>query len=321
MFSSRNCLTRILFSTLFLIGAVSPLIAATTVTLQSSSSPSAGQPGVTTLTLTGSNYPSGTIPPANVTITMTPATSGAGPSASIQPTAVTTIVGSSRRMSFQIPTSIQVSTPTSYQISVSGTTSSGIAFISGNEAALTINPAASISVSPNSGQAGQTLTVTINGQYTNFVQGASEANFGAGISVAGGSEGGFGLLTVTNPTTATAQLSIDPAISAGLRTIQVSTGVQKATLSSGFTVSSLALPPVLNPIPDQNGAEGKLISFQVSGSDQNGYTLTFSATGLPLGATFDPPSRTFAWTPVSGQAGNYTVTFTVNNGFLSASQP
>ena len=61
-----------------------------------------------------------------------------------------------------------------------------------------------LSVSPNSGQQGQqTLSVTITGQNTHFVQGTTTASFGAGITVAS--------LTVNSPTTATAVINIDPS--------------------------------------------------------------------------------------------------------------
>ena len=35
----------------------------------------------------------------------------------------------------------------------------------------------------------------------------------------------------------------------------------------------------------------------------DGDTLTYSASNLPVGATFDPATRTFSWTPEDGQAG------------------
>jgi len=45
------------------------LLAATTITLTPTTSPSTGQPGVTVMSVTGSGFPSGTIPAANVTVT------------------------------------------------------------------------------------------------------------------------------------------------------------------------------------------------------------------------------------------------------------
>src|SRR2546425_7098860 len=61
---------------------------------------------------------------------------------------------STRRVTFLIPSSIVVSVPTAFQVSISGTTSRGKQFASINTASLTINPHASISLLvPNAGQA------------------------------------------------------------------------------------------------------------------------------------------------------------------------
>jgi len=57
----------------------------------------------------------------------------------------------------------------------------------------------------------------------------------------------------------------------------------------------------------------------VTGSDPDGGTLTYSASGLPSGASFNASTRTFSWTPSSTQSGSYNVTFTVSDGSLSAS--
>ncbi len=69
---------------------------------------------------------------------------------------------------------------------------------------VTVNGAAPAiaSVSPNNGRQGQTLTVNITGQNTNFVQGTTTASFGVGIAVTS--------LTVSSPTAAAAVINIDP---------------------------------------------------------------------------------------------------------------
>jgi len=72
--------------------------------------------------------------------------------------------------------------------------------------------------------------------------------------------------------------------------------------------------PVLNPIGDKTVPEGQTLTFTVSGSDPDGDRLTFSTGQLPAGATFDPVSKTFSWTPDFDQAGTYRVTFRVTDG-------
>ena len=79
------------------------------VTLSPVASPSTAQPGVTVVNVTGSNFPSGTITPAQVTVNLVPATTGPAMTASV--TAVTTIVGSTRRITFQF-TGANVTSPT-----------------------------------------------------------------------------------------------------------------------------------------------------------------------------------------------------------------
>src|SRR5207249_6685582 len=97
-------------------------MAESTVTLNPSASPSTGQPAVTVISLTGSGFPSGTIPPGNVTVTLEPAAADR-PSGTTTATAVTTLFGTTERVTFQVPSSIKVSSPTSYHVSVTGSTS------------------------------------------------------------------------------------------------------------------------------------------------------------------------------------------------------
>jgi phospholipase C len=180
-------------------------------------SPNAGQAGITNLAITGSGFPSGTISPSNVTITLT---GGSGP-ISITPASVITVGGNIRRVTFAIPSEDSVSSPTVYQVSISGTSP---AFTS-NSVSLTVNPGAQItSLAPASGMLGQTIPVTITGQYTNFVKGSTTASFpaGSGITVSN--------FTVTSLTTATATLKVSAAATVQTDTMTVATGTQTATV-------------------------------------------------------------------------------------------
>jgi len=76
--------------------------------------------------------------------------------------------------------------------------------------------------------------------------------------------------------------------------------------------------PVLNAIGDKGINWGATLSFTISGSDANGDALTYSASNLPVGATFDPATQTFSWTPEDVQAGVYaSIRFQVSDGSLS----
>jgi hypothetical protein len=64
-------------------------------------------------------------------------------------------------------------------------------------------------------------------------------------------------------------------------------------------------PPVLGAIGNKSVSEGDLLQFTISATDPDGDSLVYSATNLPSGASFNPGTRTFTWTPGSGQAGSY----------------
>lgn len=212
--------------------------ASVAVTLSSATSPTTGQPGAT-INVTGSGFPTDAISASSVLVTLTPTTSSDA-AVTVPASALTTITGSVRRVTFQIPASVVVGSPAAYTISIAGTTLAGVGLSSSNDATLTISPSTSIvAVSPITGKAGQALSVTISGVGTNFVQGSTSATFGAGISVGGAAPGSFGPVTVTTPSTAIANLMIDASATPISQTIAVSTGdPQTSPLQNGFTVSS-----------------------------------------------------------------------------------
>ena len=72
-------------------------------------------------------------------------------------------------------------------------------------------------------------------------------------------------------------------------------------------------PPVLNPIGAKSVDEGNLLTFTVTASDPDGDGLTFSASNVPTGASFNSSSQVFSWTPDYGDAGIYNVQFTVTD--------
>ncbi len=75
-------------------------------------------------------------------------------------------------------------------------------------------------------------------------------------------------------------------------------------------------PPALNVIGNRAVHTGSQLSFTLSAFDPDGDHLTYSASGLPSGATFHADSRTFAWRPASSNVGSYPgVRFAVSDGF------
>jgi hypothetical protein len=76
-------------------------------------------------------------------------------------------------------------------------------------------------------------------------------------------------------------------------------------------------PPVLDTIGNQSTNEGQTLEFTVTATDPDGDLLTFSASELPDGASFDTETGIFSWTPRYDQAGVYEVRFEVSDGQLS----
>ena len=304
------------------LGAQTPVA----INLATTTAPSAGQPGITVLTLTCSRLPSGTITPANLSLTLQAAPGSSGPNLTANIMSFSALPASGGRITFQVAGG-NVSAPTPYQVSVSGTTSTGTTFLSSKPGALTINPPpAIVSINPNSGLQGQSLSVLISGQYTNYVQGATRANFGSGVSVGGAAEGQFGPVTVTSATTATAQITIDPAAVPGSQTVMVATGIQQASLAAGFTILAPSLLSV-NPASGQQGQVNEAITItglfthfaqgtsQVSlGSDitVNSVTVT-GATSISAVITV-PPTATVGGHTVAVTTGTESVSLT--NGFI-----
>jgi hypothetical protein len=105
--------------------------------------------------------------------------------------------------------------------------------------------------------------------------------------------------------------------------IIVSDGLAQDYEDITVTVNEVNQPPVLSPIGPKTVSVGNLLQFTVTASDSDmpTQTLTYSASNLPPGATFNPTTRVFSWTPTSGQAGVYpSVHFEVSDGYLTDSE-
>ena len=79
--------------------------------------------------------------------------------------------------------------------------------------------------------------------------------------------------------------------------------------------------PILQTIGNKMVYAETSLVFTLKAGDLDGDLLTYSAANLPPGASFDPDSRTFSWTPGANQAGSYpAVHFQVSDGSLTASE-
>jgi hypothetical protein len=103
-----------------------------------------------------------------------------------------------------------------------------------------------------------------------------------------------------------------------------SAAVGPVVVAEGATgVANLALvdpdgapPPVITPIGNRDVNETGALSFTVGATGGSG-SFSFAAFSLPRGASFDPATGEFTWTPASDQSGDYHVCFTVSDGETS----
>jgi len=91
---------------------------------------------------------------------------------------------------------------------------------------------------------------------------------------------------------------------------QSNTTTAVALLSNLMTkLPSLNLAPVLPPVSNQTIQKGQTLRLRVTATDPDNDPITYSANSLPTGATIDPVSGLFSWTPDASQGGAYTITF------------
>jgi hypothetical protein len=192
-------------------------------------------------------------------------------------------------------------------ISISNTTPIGyrtITLVTGSEFATSVlsaqnnpifqigpNSAALLSISPNSAPQGNSLPVTITASGTHFLQNATQISFTGGILSPE--------VTVTSPTTATAQLAVPANATIGLQNATVSTGGEIATLNNAFTVTGAT--PYLISVAPSSGVQGQTLDVILTG---NAYTT------FPVGV-YSPPFN-------GSMIANFTGEITVNKITVSA---
>jgi len=129
-----------------------------------------------------------------------------------------------------------------------------------------------------------------------------------------------------NPTTGAITWTPTEAQGPGSYTISVAVAdngspVLRATNSMSVTVTEVNTKPTLNSIPNYTLGIGGTINFQATATDPDipAQTLTFSLDVAPPGATINPNTVVFIWTPGANQAnGPQTVTIRVTESGAAA---
>jgi hypothetical protein len=192
----------------------------------------------------------------------------------------------------------------------------------------TVQPGTPIIVSfgPTSAQQGQTIPLTVNGQFTHFTQGTTQVSLGAGVTVSN--------ITVASTTSLTAQIAIDPNAAVGTRTLSVTTGSEVVSVPNVFNVQ-LATPILLtlNPGGGQQGQQNLSVAITglathfAQGTSQAsfgaGVTVVSLTVTSPTAATAViniDPAATLGTRTVTVTTGTEVASFT--NGFtVSAAVP
>lgn len=140
-------------------------------------------------------------------------------------------------------------------------------------------PPPSIStILPTFGRPGEVKLIAVTGLNTNFVQGTTKVDFGAGISV--------GIVTVSNPNALTVQISISASAAVGPHDVTITTGSEILSLSNGFAVQPATLvnqAPFVSAGPNQNvnllSAPLAFTAFQVPSGGSNTYAIANGPDG------------------------------------------
>lgn len=99
-------------------------------------------------------------------------------------------------------------------------------------------------------------------------------------------------------------------------TFIISDGEFNERTATTITVNHVNRSPSLDAVVAQSVDESAELRFTVSGNDndtEDSGLLIYSATNLPEGATFDPATRVFSWTPTFEQSGEFAPVFTISD--------
>ncbi|NJR16287.1 MAG: tandem-95 repeat protein [Calothrix sp. CSU_2_0] len=94
----------------------------------------------------------------------------------------------------------------------------------------------------------------------------------------------------------------------------VNDGKERVTQTINILVAQSNQAPTLTKPADIVVREGEFARIQLKATDADGTGLTYFSNLLPGGATLDPTTGLFTWTPAYFQAGEFEVPFSVSDG-------
>jgi len=181
--------------------------------------------------------------------------------------------------------------------------------ISGNQFFTVNNPAPTLAnIAPAAAMIGQTLEVIFTG--TNFIAGVTQVNVGLDITV--------NSMTVTSPTSLTANLTITSTATSGSRNFSVTNGAPGGGTSGNqiFTIAVNQPPSVIGTISNQTltlGGSAFMRDLTTVFSDPDGDVLSYTASSNPGGIVGASLSGSML-TITASALGSTTVTIAANDG-------
>jgi hypothetical protein len=146
------------------------------------------------------------------------------------------------------------------------------------------------SVSPNQGNQGETLDVTITGTY---FMGATVVSFGSGITI--------NSFTVNSSTQITASIAIGSSATLGVRDVSVTTPGGTVTKTSGFAVNQASVS--ITSVSPNQGNQGETLDVTITGTYFTGATAVSFGSGITVNSfTVDSASQITASISVSATA-------------------
>ncbi|MBI2665820.1 tandem-95 repeat protein, partial [Candidatus Woesearchaeota archaeon] len=97
-------------------------------------------------------------------------------------------------------------------------------------------------------------------------------------------------------------------------TYTITDGTETSTATVSVTVGSVNDAPIFDPLSNQTIVESDSLTFTIHATDVENNLITYTMSGLPLGAgSLNPSTGVFSWTPSFDDEGIYPVTFTATD--------
>lgn len=168
------------------------------------------------------------------------------------------------------------------------------------------------SITPSQAEESQHASIAVLGENTNFVDGETTADFGAGVTVDS--------VSVTDATHATVIIDVSSSATIGFRDVTLTTGAETATLLDGFQVVPVPLssPIITNGPVSQSVSANQAVSFTTAASGNPTPTVQWQLS-TDDGVTFTDidgaTSTTYSFTATEDQTGDeYRAVFTNSQG-------